>query len=62
VVTDFSAGVQVVGMFQTERFISVIESADEFKALHKYSRTQFAIFFRKQTPVWFSEIYISLMK
>lgn len=44
-VTDFSTGVQVAGMFQTERFISVIESAEEFKALHKYSRTQFAIFF-----------------
>ena len=55
-VTDFSTGVQVAGMFQTERFISVIESADEFKALLKCSRTQFAIFFRKQIPVRFSKI------
>jgi len=61
-VTDFSTGVQVAGMFQTERFISVIESVDEFKALLKCSRAQFAIFFRKQTPVWFSEMYIPLMK
>jgi len=32
-VTHFSTGVQVAGMFQTERFISVNESADEFKHL-----------------------------